>query len=125
MRKFRLWICPKCLYDFSVYSSTRKVLAGTVLVLLTVAAVPSFTSAQSNAVIQQRFEIMQGEITKLDRVPEDIAIIKVQVQSLQAGMKEQSDSIRYVILSMVAVAAAKFLEVVFGIKVTKREPNEP
>lgn len=104
------------MYDFSVYASTRKILAVTVLALMTAAVVPSFISAQSGLALQQRYEVMQGQLQDLKKVPEDIAIIKLEIASLQSGQKEQSDSIRNVILGLIGAAALKTLEVVFGVR---------
>jgi len=95
-----------------------------VLILLITAAIASSTSAQTNALLQQRFESMQERITRLDKVPEELSAIRVEINALQVGQKEQSDSIRYVILSMIGVAAAKFMEVVFGIRLSKKGGEE-
>lgn len=115
----RIEVCRDCVYDWSVYGFTRKVLAITALILAGVALSPTYIPAQPpQTALSQKVEDLQSRLDRLNRVPEDVAEIRVEIINLKAGQKEAADKMWWLIAALITAAGAKFLEA-FGVKIVK------
>ncbi len=131
----RLVICNNCFNDWkTVYGFTRKILALSAFILMIAALFPLFTSAQPDesyrhaanfdAGLQEKVNGMEGSLRRLDKIPEEVAAMRVEVAALQTGQKEQSDMMRYIVLAILGTIGVKFLDV-FGVRLIRERKEGP
>lgn len=118
----RLTICWSCVTDWgSVYSFTRKILAISAFTLISIAIYPAFSPAQlSNERLTEKVLETEKRLDTMEKIPEDMAVLKVEVLNCKFQIKEMSERMTYVMLAIFGAFATKLLEV-FGISIKKKE----
>lgn len=114
--------CPKCATDWkTLYGFTRKIVSLSLFLLLAAALSPLYIRSQSNAVLQVKMEDMQARLDGLSKIPEEVAMIRVQMESLRMDVtaiktdqKDEAAWLRSGIVAMLGFFLMKLLEP-FGI----------
>lgn len=110
--------CPECANDWGVYGLIRKSLVIIAFFLMATALYPEPREMAPGAT-EVRMEDMSHRLDRLDRVPEDLATIRVELIALQTWQKETSDQITKVVWGLLALLGVKTAEA-FGVKISAR-----
>jgi hypothetical protein len=119
---YQILFCKNCLYDWSVYGFSRKIIALSLFILIATALTPLLVRSQqpNSATLSVRVDDLQSRLNRLDSMPTDIADIRARLSTIEEWQKSTSTTITYIIIGVFGTIGLKLLEV-FGLRVKRRD----